>query len=223
VSANFAIRRHGADDPGIAPVGDGLSKSTEVPGCQVLLTLRSSESAAGHDLQVFPWAVSQTDTATSPTGGIMTIHVSVMKPQSAGSVRLRSSDPTAPPLIEPGYVTHPEDIPRMLKAVAAARELARTSPLNEVALRELAPGPEIVTPHELEAAIRAGMATYFHPVGTCAMGPNSNSMAVVDAHGNVHGVEGLSVVDASIMASIPAANTNVPTIMLAERCAGWLG
>jgi len=198
------------------------SSPDEVPGCQVLLTLRSSESVVSHDLQVFPWAISQTDTATSPTGGLMTIHVSVMKPRSVGWVRLRSSDPTAAPLIDPGYFTHPDDMPRMLKAVAVARQLTRTSPLARFALQELTPGPETTDHHDLETALRAGLATYFHPVGTCAMGPSSNPMAVVDSRGNVHGVECLSVVDASVMPSIPAANTNVPTIMLAERCASWL-
>ncbi|HXG44719.1 MAG TPA: GMC oxidoreductase [Gemmatimonadales bacterium] len=199
------------------------SSPDEVPGCQALLTLRSSDSVVGHDLQVFPWAISQTDTATSPTGGMMAIHVSVMKPRSVGQVRLRSSDPSAAPLIDPGYFTHADDMPRMLKAVAVARQLARTSPLARFALRELAPGPETAEHHDLETAIRTGLATYFHPVGTCAMGSSSHSMAVVDSRGNVHGVECLSVVDASIMPSIPAANTNVPTIMLAERCASWLG
>lgn len=115
----------------------------------MLLTLRSSDSSVDHDLQVFPWAVSYTDTATTPTGGVMTIHVSVMKPWSVGWVPLRFSDPTAAPLMDPGYFTHPDDMPYMLKAVAVARELARTTPLAGFALRELTPGPETTDPHKL--------------------------------------------------------------------------
>jgi choline dehydrogenase len=194
----------------------------EVPGCQAMLTMRSAESAAGHDLHIFPWSVFQVTPAESPTGGRMTIHVSVMKPRSRGVLRLRSRDPVAAPVIDPAYFTHPEDMPRMLLAVRTARRLAATAPLSEVALRELEPGAGIEDDDRLAAAIRAGLGTYFHPVGTCAMGPRSDPMAVVDARGHVHGMDGLSVIDASIMPTIPAANTNVPTIMLAERCAAWL-
>ena len=94
--------------------------------------------------------------------------------------------------------------------------------MSAFALRELMPGPAITDDIALAAAIRAGIGTYFHPVGTCCMGPDTNPMAVVDPQGRVHGIEGLSVVDASIMPTIPAANTNLPTIMLAERCAAWM-
>lgn len=198
------------------------TRSEEVPGCQTVLTLRSSETVVAHDLHIFPWAISQASPAASPTGATMTIHVSVMKPRSVGRLRLRSSDPADAPLIDPAYFTHPDDMPRMLTAVRAARQLAKTSPLAEVALQELAPGPGITDPDDLAAAIRAGLGTYFHPVGTCCMGPVTNPMAVVDSRGSVHGVDCLSVVDASIMPTIPAANTNLPSIMLAERCAAWL-
>ena len=196
--------------------------SEEVPGCQVLLTMKSSESVVAHDLQIFPWAISQAGPAESPTGGRMTIHVAVMKPRSLGRLRLRSSDPAAAPRIDPGYLTHPDDMSRMLLAVRTARQLAETAPLSEVALQELAPGPGVTAPDDLAAAIRAGLGTYFHPVGTCCMGPHTNPIAVVNSRGGVHGVECLSVVDASIMPTIPAANTNLASIMLAERCAAWL-
>jgi choline dehydrogenase-like flavoprotein len=75
---------------------------------------------------------------------------------------------------------------------------------------------------EVTAAVLAQVGSYHHPVSTCRMGPSTAAMAVVDARGNVHGVEDLSVIDASIMPAIPGANTNLPTIMLAERCAAWL-
>jgi choline dehydrogenase-like flavoprotein len=84
------------------------------------------------------------------------------------------------------------------------------------------PGADASTDDALAAAVRAGFEIYQHPVGTCRMGPSSEPGAVVDPRGAVHGIDGLSVVDASIMPSIPAANTNVPTIMIAERCAAWL-
>jgi choline dehydrogenase-like flavoprotein len=74
----------------------------------------------------------------------------------------------------------------------------------------------------LEEAVRAGVDVYFHPVGTCRMGRADDPLAVVDARGRVHGLDGLWVVDASIMPTTPAAGTNLPTIMVAERCAAWI-
>jgi len=78
------------------------------------------------------------------------------------------------------------------------------------------------TDANLEAAVLAEVESYHHPVRTCRMGPDTDRMAVVGPQGKVHGVEGLWIVDASIMPTIPAANTNLPTILIAERCAAWL-
>jgi len=190
----------------------------ERPGCQALLTLRSSDAVPGHDLHVFPWTTSPLEGGA----GLFTLHVSLMKPRSLGSLRLRSRDAGEAPLIDPGYLTHPDDLPRMIHAVRAARRLSRTPPLAGRIARELCPGPEVGDGDaDLAAAIRAEVSTYHHPVGTCAMGPARDRSAVVDARLRVHGLEGLSVADASIMPTIPAANTNLPTIMVAERCAGW--
>lgn len=97
-------------------------------------------------------------------------------------------------------------------------------PFSELALRELVSTTDGAedSAAQLEALVREKARTYFHPVGTCRMGPTVDEGAVVDARARVHGVEGLFVVDASIMPTIPAANTNLPTLMLAERCAAWL-
>jgi choline dehydrogenase len=185
----------------------------ERPGCQTLLTLKSNEAMSGHDLQVFPWTISS---------DVFTIHAAVMKPRSRGSVWLRSSDPDAAPCMDPAYFTHADDIPRMIHAVRVARRLSKAPPLAAMILQELKPGPQVGDDAaDLEQAIRAEVGTYFHPVGTCAMGPPSDPMAVTDSRGSVHGTENLLVADASIMPTIPAANTNLPTIMLAERCASW--
>lgn len=181
-----------------------------------LLTLRSSEAVTGHDLHIVSELIS-------PIGSIYSMFVGLMKPHSRGSVRLRSSDPDAPPIIDNGYFTHPDDMPRFIHAVHVAEQLAKTPLLSEIALRQLFPDPETSkASSELEAAILSEPSTYFHPVGTCRMGPVTDSMAVVNSRGQVHGIEGLFVVDASIMPSIPAANTNLPTLMLAERCSAWL-
>jgi choline dehydrogenase len=191
-------------------------------GCQVLLTMRSSDAVPGHDLHIFPWAAFPVDASESPTGARMVLHAALMKPRSRGSLRLRSPDPAAAPLIAPGWFTDRDDMPRLRQAVRTARRLAATAPLSDVARDELFPGPAIENDTELDVAIRAGLGTYFHPVGTCRMGPASDPRAVVDARGAVHGFDQLSVIDASIMPSIPAANTHLPTIAVAERCAAWL-
>ncbi len=193
-----------------------------VPACQVVLTLKSSATRRGHDMQVFAGNVSPVERNVSPTGYSMTLYVALMRPASTGSVRLRSRDATAAPVIDHGYLTHRDDLPRVVATVEAAQQLARTSPLSDLIVSEWLQTPAGAAPMNIGSAIRANLGTYFHPVGTCRMGPASDATAVVDSRGAVHGVRGLSVIDASIMPTIPAANTNVPTLMLAERCAAWL-
>lgn len=197
--------------------------TASVPLFQSVITFQSTPEIVGYDLHIYPMSTMRCDPTESPTGAACTLFVSLIKPHSRGSVRLRSADPTAAPQIDLGYFTHPDDMPRMIAAVRAARHLARTAPLSAVALSELHPHAD--TPDDtdaLEAFVWSRVETYHHPVGTCSMGPANRSRSVVDAHGTVYGVEGLSVVDASIMPTVPAANTNAPTIMVAERCATWL-
>ena len=150
----------------------------------------------------------------------------LLSPRSRGSLRLRSADPTAPPRIDPAYLRHPDDVARMVAATREARRISRTSPLAD-----LIPGPEITPGHTIDDAddvglarsIRSRVGPYHHPVGTCAMGPDPDTGAVVTERGAVHGIDQLWVADASIMPTIPAANTNLPTIVVTERIAGWLG
>lgn len=192
---------------------DQAGNGTKLGG---LLTLRSSEVVAGYDLHIVSELISPIDSIYSMFAGLM-------KPHSRGSVRLRSSDPDAPPIIDNGYFTHPDDMPRFIHAVHVAEQLAKTPSLSETILQQVFPNPATSkTARELEAALLPEVSTYFHPVGTCRMGPVTDSMAVVNARGQVYGCEGLFVVDASIMPTIPAANTNLPTHMLAERCSAWL-
>lgn len=192
-----------------------------MPCCQVVLTLKSSPTRSGHDMQIFAGNVSPVEKNLSPSGYWFTLYVALMTPASTGSLRLRSRDPAAAPVIDHGYLTHPDDMPRVVSTVKAAQQLARTSPLSDIIVSELFQTPASGMSVDLEPAIRANVGTYFHPVGTCRMGPASDATTVVDARGAVHGVQGVSVIDASIMPTIPAANTNLPTLMLAERCAAW--
>lgn len=179
-----------------------------VPGFQAMLTAASSAAGPGiHDLQVFPW----TGFVDRERGPVFILFASVMLPASRGSVRLRSADPAAAPVIDPRFLQEASDRSRLTEAVELARSVAAEVPLKGLATGELHPGTA-----PLSEAIRAGTSSYHHPVGTCRMGPAADPLAVVDGEGRVHGAGGLRVVDASIMPSIPAANTNLPTIMVAE-------
>ena len=194
----------------------------ELPAVQMLLTWSSSASGTGTlDLHIV--AMSRYSWPQTSTGAAFRLLPGLMKPRSSGRLWLRSSDPSAAPCIDPGYFTDPADMPRMIEAIRMTRVLARTPPLADLVLDEVAPGDDVENSDDaLRNAIYAGILTYHHPVATCRMGPASDPGAVVDATGRVYGIEQLWVVDASIMPTIPAANTNLPTIMVAERCAAWL-
>jgi choline dehydrogenase len=198
------------------------SESAEGPLFQTLLTLKSSGSVREHDLQVIPSSISMAENENGSGSADFNMLVALVKPFSHGQLRLRSRNPDAAPLIDLGYFTHPDDMPRLIEAIRAARNLAKTPPLSRLLGRETFPGSRTSSASSLKSALLRAVATYHHPVGTCRMGPASDNGAVVDSHGNVHGVDGLSVIDASIMPTIPSANTNLPTIMIAERCSDWL-
>ena len=143
--------------------------------------------------------------AGSPAEDVFIIAVGLLRPQSRGTVRL---DQDNQPRITLGGIAHPDDRARMVEGIERARELARTPPLDKLITgKEL--GPDEV---DVSDAVRV----YHHACGTCAMG------TVVDSQARVLGVDGLRVVDASIMPTIPAANTNLPVMMLAERIAAMM-
>ncbi len=200
-----------------------LAQFENVQLYQTILTFKSSGDMKAHDLHIFPMSIVQTDYENSPSRAWFNLGCSLVKPYSIGRLRLRSRDPAAVPLIDPAYLTHPEDLPRLVHAIRIARQLIQTPPLADLVLQELFPGPQVSnTLPSLERAVRMRLDSYLHPAGTCRMGPVSDEMAVVDHKGKVHGIDNVFVVDASIMPTIPAANTNLPTIMIAERCAAWL-
>ncbi len=139
----------------------------------------------------------------------------LVSPQSRGQVWLRSSDPTDKPRIVTNSLSAPDDVQSLADAMPLAREIASQGPLAEIVTRELKPGPEISTREDMEADIRRRLMLIYHPVGTCKMG--SGDDAVVDSELRVRGIEGLRVVDASVMPVIPGGNTNAPTMMVAEK------
>ena len=220
-----------ADRPGVGAnlidhASVGVAFSTDVPAqrgapwFQAMLTLPDPPTATGLGMHILSGHRAG-DAPGDPA--IAWLLVGLLKPRSRGRLRLRAADPAADPIIEVGLLTRPDDLAGMLAGVSVARRLARTAPLADLLGEERFPGAAVAEEGPgLEEAVRAGVDVYFHPVGTCRMGRADDPAAVVDAHGRVHGVHGLWVVDASIMPTIPAAGTNLPTIMVAERCAAWL-
>ena len=147
----------------------------------------------------------------------MMINVGQCRPDSRGSIRLRSPDPADKPLIQPNYLSAPNDQHVMIEALRLARRLGRTAPFQDLVLEELAPGPNLVDDDALLGFLRATGTTVYHPCGTCRMG--SDDQAVTDPQLRVRGIAGLRVVDASVMPLIPSVNIQPAVMMVAERAA----
>lgn len=148
------------------------------------------------------------------------MHVCQLRPESRGTIRLGSTDPRAHAVIDPNYLATQTDIDTMMVGIDVARKIGRAEAFAPYRGQEIWPGDDIATPDELLAAARDWAETIYHPVGTCRMG--SDAQSVVDTNLAVRGVEGLYVVDASVMPTLISGNTNAPTIMIAEKFADGL-
>ena len=166
----------------------------------------ASTACAGDawDLHLVSWT-NPSDDGTGYEGSMGVFH---LKPGSSGRVRLRSRDPGELPVVERGFLSHGNDLATVVEGLELARELAAQKPLARLLGGESEPGAE-----DLSAYATRTMRNYFHPAGTCGFG------RVVDADGRVLGIEGLVVADASVMPTIPRANTNLTTVAIAERLA----
>ncbi len=156
----------------------------------------------------------------NPPGHGFTIAVVLLRPRSTGRVSLRSGNPHAPPAIQARYLSEPDDRDRLLTGLEMCRKVAASPAFAPWRGPERIPGPAVTSREGLTAHIRATGQTLYHPVGTCAMGTGPD--AVVGPDLRVHGVEGLRVVDASVMPRIISGHTNAPTIMIAERAAAMM-
>lgn len=144
-------------------------------------------------------------------------HVCLLRPLSRGSVTLASSDPLAAPVIDPNFLAERDDVDRMVRGFKLVRKILAQPALANQGGQESAASASAQTDSQIEQFIRSHADTIYHPVGTCRMG--NGPLDVVDAELRVHGMQGLRVVDASIMPRIVGGNTNAPTIMLAEKAA----
>ncbi|WNC09939.1 GMC family oxidoreductase [Pseudomonas coleopterorum] len=146
-----------------------------------------------------------------------TASVCNLRPKSRGRVDISSADPDAAPLIDPNYLSDPEDIRVAVDAIRLTRKIVQGSALQGFAPQEYLPGKDVQSEEALRAAAGRIGTTIFHPAGTCRMG--NDTLAVVDAQLKVRGVQGLRVADASIMPEIVSGNTCSPTVMIAEKAA----
>lgn len=148
------------------------------------------------------------------------LHVCDLRPKSRGEIRLASSDPMAKPDIVANYLSEPEDMERLINGVKLARKVLAAPAFDGYRGVELRPEPPCNTDDELRAFVRRHAGTIYHPVGTCKMG--HDAMAVVDSELRVHGLQGLRVVDASVMPLLVGGNTNAPTVMIAEKASDMI-
>lgn len=202
-----------------ALAGSGLFAS-QASSAQALL--RTQAHLPQPDLQVFFNPMRMDGKVWVPGVGRRQEHrlnaaMVLLHPQSRGCVRLRSRDPLDPPRICLNLLAEPADIQTFLRGFEIVRALYRAPPLAALVENEFAPGAGVQDPASLMAYMRRSLSTVRHPVGSCRMGLGPD--AVVDPQLRVRGMEGLRVVDASIMPAITGGNTNAPTIMIAEKAA----
>jgi choline dehydrogenase len=161
------------------------------------------------------------DRPDRPDEAVLLIFSVLLRPRSRGVIALRSADPFDHPSIDPRYFSDPRDLDTHVEGVKRAREIMGASALDAYRGATIQPDEKIQSDDGLVEFVRQNATTLYHPVGTCKMG--SDALAVVDDRLRVHGVEGLRVVDASIMPRITSGNTNAPTIVIAERAADMIG
>jgi choline dehydrogenase len=183
----------------------------------IVAALRTDPALAAPNLHVlFMDTPYYPPSMTGPDNGY-TIGFSLLLPTSKGSVTLATADPEAPPLIDPRFLADENDMTAMMAGLSLARELGGTRAMAGWRQAEALPGPDVRDPGQLRDFLRRDTGIYFHPVGTCRLG--SDAGAVVDTRLRVRGTERLRVVDASVMPSIVAANTNATVLAIAERAA----
>lgn len=178
--------------------------------------LRSGPDQATPDLQLHFVIAKLVDHGRKPQWGFgHSTHVCLLRPQSRGSVTLSSPDPMAAPLIDPNFFGEASDLQRMVAGFKMTRRILSQPALAGLGAREFQSCAAAQSDEEIAQFIRQYADTVYHPVGTCRMG--RGPLDVVDAQLRVRGIEGLRVIDASIMPQVVSGNTNAPTIMIAEK------
>ncbi|HWA45873.1 MAG TPA: GMC family oxidoreductase N-terminal domain-containing protein [Hypericibacter adhaerens] len=181
--------------------------------------IRSGAQASSPDLQIqfrpFSMIITKDGRFTAEPEPAVTASCAVLRPLSRGEIALKSPDPFQPPAIRFNYLTAEEDARALVKGMEWIRRIFAAPPLADHVLREASPGDGCRTEAEMLDYLRRNAQAMYHPVGSCKMG--TDPMAVVDARLRVHGIEGLRVVDGSVMPTITSGNTNAPIIMIADK------
>lgn len=210
----------------IARPKEGVISPAE-PLQQMGLRYTASGSDEPNDMQMYIWSHDADLTPqlrfVSDSQFLFMLCVTLQRPKSAGRVCLRSADPGEQPAIDINLLADEEDERRMADGVRRAWELLTSPPIAAMTEEIISPTAALVADDDaLRQFLHDRVSHLVHPVGTCKMGPAADSMAVVDSLGRVRGIEGLRVVDASIMPNIPRANTNLTAIMIGERVAAMM-
>ncbi len=179
--------------------------SEPMPDIQLLMQMATMAGAPWFPLVKAPFA--------DAFGG----RVVLLRPESRGFLELASADPVRAPRIVQNFLENPNDLRKLRAGMRLFRELASQPEIAPFVLKEAAPGAHVVSDADLDAYIRSTAITAHHPLGTCKMGPASDPGAVVDGELRVHGIEGLRVVDASVMPDLVGGNINAPVMMIAEK------
>jgi choline dehydrogenase len=204
--------------------GNGWFGRTVFEACAFV---RSDPAARIPDLQLhtLPWGypAPNSDGPGRPyvdPGHCFSILPTLLYPKSRGDVRLSSANAADAPLIDPAYLSDPEDLRFFLRAMRLVRDICAHPVLSDHLAEELEPGADRSSDEQLTDEIRLRAGTVYHPVGTCKMGVDE--MAVVDPRLRVRGIEGLRIADASIMPEVTGSNTNAPSMMIGERAAALI-
>lgn len=190
-----------------------------LPSAPILAFLKTRPELATPDVQMHfvPYSVKDPKRRKLQTFPSMTVACYQLRPESLGSIHIRSSDPKAQPAIRFNFLSDPIDRQTMVDGFRMMRRIVEAPPMDPYRGEEFSPGPDVNTDDEIVAWMRAKSETAYHPVGTCRMGPGPN--AVVDERLRVHGIEGLRVADGSIMPTMASGNTNAACIMIGEKAA----
>ncbi len=188
-----------------------------LPSAPMLAFLKTRPELASPDVQLHlvPYAIKDAKRRKLQPFPAMSLTSYQLRPESLGSIHIRSSDPAQAPAIRFNFMHERIDRETQIAGVRMVRRIAHQAPLDKFRGEEIKPGTDVETDDEIEQWIRENSETAYHPMGTCRMGQDG----VVDDTLKVHGIDGLRVADASIFPTMPSGNTNAPSIMVGEKCA----